>query len=150
MGALSGRGALSEENASVIFSCRDTSLSTMSKKQVCLLLCKKHKNTGAGLMPTVQPKALLAGPLQAVLTSPPQNCKIVIDSCLGTCAAVPRAAVLAQLLQNAEVAALGSCTADFWAPGTAILVGKLQHCQVASSPAASHVLELQAQPCRRA
>ena len=64
---------------------------------------------------------------------PPQKFKIVSERRLHTREPIPRAAMLAQPLHNAEVAMSGSCTAGSWNPFTAILVGKEQHSQVATS-----------------
>ena len=58
---------------------------------------------------------------------------MLVDSCPVSRVAIPLAFMLAQPLQNAEVATLSRCTADRWTPLTAILMGNLQHCQVAYS-----------------
>ena len=68
-----------------------------------------------------------------LLTSPFQDFKMAVDDCLEDWQAIPWAVMLAQPLQNAEIAILSSCTADSWTPFTAVLVGILRNCQVASS-----------------
>eukprot|EP00891_Asterochloris_glomerata_P010022 jgi/Astpho2/10022/fgenesh1_pg.00153_%23_33_t len=109
-----------------------------------------------------QPRVLSLGDSilgrEVAADEPPQKFKIVSERRLHTREPIPRAAMLAQPLHNAEVAMSGSCTAGSWnpftailprmclnpshsrsgghtaaLPGTAVLVGILQHCQVASS-----------------